>query len=471
MVFSKLDDNHNKIADQDLWTHDKYEVFRESGSNDWIQLNYQFKIKTHDGPIDSEDQIKDLLTQEWDLESDKINKVLVVENNSVSTAGWKELQLTRWQELRSRDSKSDIETHDETVDQPDKKHVQWFFIYLKDSNEFISPVNLEKISIIKRITNSKRRQLNRAFSKIHECQYIVREIYYPTQNGLNNEIIAQHTKQKEEKIVKWRSKLEKNEFWEEDEIIISAGRATIGRSNWKVRSNFTRRGNFILTNKRLVYTRRSFALIKIAALLPLLAFIRPSNKALLVIQTIYQVIKIPLRYGKAFARPLAYALPAFVGVAFSSNLVNFDGARNFYARFISIFPNFVGTSISVVIQNPQFLPALGGFAILFNRVLFRVFMRNEEILIIPLDQIKTTLLDRNMLVMRIKLKGGSLVKAPENGIEFKMSIRDRKAYDDKNFNPNNKLAAITFNSIMSSTKPVLSSDNLVETDNVVELSQ
>lgn len=416
-IFKKLNDNHQNISIDELWTKSKYDYVRKNGFTDYTRLNLKFFAKSVYENISSNQQIDDLLTSLWRPKSDKTFDVLILHNNEVNEKVWNDKQLEIWQSLQSRDL-------------DDKYKYRWLFIFDIATNVVLIP-KLSKNgsdSLLSRLNpknysdNKFKIQLKNGKYALHTLQNIFnKEIAQP-----NEELLIKQLKKSDKSVEKWKSRLQKRNYWDEDEEILQAGSMHVTRSNWKVRSNLTRRGRFLITNKRMIYVRRKFAFFGFGALIPLFVFVRPSNKFLLFFQTIFQIIKVPLQLFKAVKPGISAIGPVVVGFAFSFSIFDFSKLKEFWSDLTSLIPglDFIGYGFNWAIANPTILPAIAGFWVLINSVLRLIFMRGEELIILPLNQLSTLFLDGSMLVGRWKVKGVSTIRAPENGLEYKMRIQD-----------------------------------------------
>ncbi len=75
-------------------------------------------------------------------------------------------------------------------------------------------------------------------------------------------------------------------------------------------------------------------------------------------------------------------------------------------------------------------------------------MRGEELIILPFDKLSTLFLDGSLLVGRWKVKGISTVKAPPNGLEYKMRLSDLNKEAESGQDRNLVLANKTFQHLM-----------------------
>ncbi len=441
-IFKKLNDNHQNISDDELWTKSKYNYIVENGFTDYTRLNLKFFAKSVYENISSEDEINELLTRLWRPKLDKTFDVLVLHNNEVNAEIWHDKQLEIWQTLQSRDLDDEYKN-------------RWLFIFDIAANIIFTP-NLSENgsnSLTSRLNpkNYSRNRFERQLKNSKYAQHILQNIFNRDIDLPNEEVIIKQLKKSDKSVEKWKSRLKKRNYWDEDEEIIQAGSMHVTRSNWKVRSNLTRRGRFLITNKRMIYVRRKFAFFGFGALIPLFVFVRPSNKLLLFFQTIFQIIKVPLQLFKAIKPGISAMGPVAIGFAFSFSFIDFSELKEFWTSLSSLIPglDFIGLGVGWVIENPEVIPVIAGFWVLINNLLRLLFMRGEELIILPYNQLSTLFLDGSMLVGRWKVKGVSTVRAPENGLEYKMRIQDLNRESEYGSDRNLVLANKAFNFLIT----------------------
>ncbi|OLS18388.1 MAG: hypothetical protein HeimC2_44430 [Candidatus Heimdallarchaeota archaeon LC_2] len=447
-IFKKLNDNHLDLPNEELWDRSKYRTIKENGFLDYTRLNNKFYAKSIYDKISSEEEIEEILTKFWRSKNDKTFDVLVIHENEVSAKIWQNKQLEIWENLQSKEY--------------DKEYnIRWLFIFDMNENTIITPDKPEsaKGSILSKFNpkNYYPNKFQRELKNKRFAQYTLQSIFSNEQEIIEHEIIVKQLNKSEKSIEKWKQRLKNRNHWDEDEEIIHAGSMHITRSNWKVRSNLTRRGRFIMTNKKMVYIRRKFAFFGFGALIPLFVFVRPSNKLLLFFQTIIQILKVPIQLFKVI-RPVA--APVVVGFAFSFSFFDFSSIREFWSNITSLIPglDFLSFGIGWVIENPQVLPVIAGSWVLINNAIRLIFMRGEELIILPYEQFSTLFLDGSMLVGRWKVKGISTVRAPENGLEYKMRLRDLNNDSKFETDRNLVLANNAFNYLMTSGKYIETSE-------------
>lgn len=414
-IFKKLNDNHQDLPDNELWDKSKYETAKQDGFTEYTRLNRKFYAKSIFEEISSEDEIKEILSKLWRSKNDKTFDVLILHNNNVSSEIWQNRQLETWKILETRNLEEGYQN-------------RWLFIFDLNSNNIIIPDlndNKQEKSWLSKLNprNFTQTKFQREMKNGRFAQYTLQSIFDEDIVNPDQEIIIKQLKKSEKSVEKWKQRLIKRNYWDEDEVIVQAGSMHVTRSNWKVRSNLTRRGRFIMTNKRMIYVRRKFAFFGLGALIPFLVFVRPSNKILLFFQTIFQILKVPIQLFKAARPALA---PVAVGFAFSFSFLNLSVFTDFWSKVTSYIPglDFIGFGIGWVIDNPQILPVIAGFWVLITNAIRVIFMRGEELIILPYDQLSTLFLDGSLLVGRWKVRGISTVRAPPNGLEFKMRLRD-----------------------------------------------
>ena len=291
----------------------------------------------------------------------------------------------------------------------------------------------------------KRQINNKRFA-----QYALQSIFNKNIEIPDQDVIAKQLNKSDKSIEKWKERLSKRNQWDEDEKIIHAGSMHVTRSNWKIRSNLTRRGRFIMTNKKMVYVRRKFAFFGFGALIPLFVFVRPSNKLLLFFQTVIQILKVPIQLFKVLKPGISVIAPVAVGFAFSFSLFDFSTLREYWSNLTSLFPSldFIGIGIGWVVENPEVLPVIAGSWVLINNLIRLIFMRGEELIILLYEQFRTVFIDGSLLVGRWKVKGISTVRAPENGLEYKMRLGDLNKDSESEHDRNIVLTNNVFNYLM-----------------------
>lgn len=437
-IFKKLNDNHQDLPDNELWDKSKYNTVRQNGFIDYTRLNRKFYAKSVFEEISSEDEIKEILSKLWRSKKDNTFDVLVLHNNIVPAKIWQNQQLEIWKILQTRNLEEGYQN-------------RWLFIFDQNANTIIIPdlIDKKKRSFLSKLNprNFTQTKFHREINNGKFAQYTLQSIFEKDIVNPDQELLIKQLNKSEKSVEKWKQRLIKRNYWEEDEVIVQAGSMHVTRSNWKVRSNLTRRGRFIMTNKRMIYVRRKFAFFGLGALIPFLVFVRPSNKVLLFFQTIFQIFKVPIQLFKA-ARPALG--PVAVGFAFSFSFLDFSAFTDFWSKITSYIPgfDFIGFGIGWIIDNPQILPVIAGFWVLINSAIRLIFMRGEELIILPYDQLSTLFLDGSMLVGRWKVKGISTVKAPPNGLEYKMRLKDlNKESEDRQYR-DVKLANKTFKHLL-----------------------
>ncbi|MCE7736070.1 MAG: hypothetical protein GPJ54_14405 [Candidatus Heimdallarchaeota archaeon] len=443
-IFKKLNDNHQDLPNSELWDKSKYEAVKQNGFIEYTRLNRKFYAKSIFEDISSEDEIKEILSKLWRSKEDGTFDVLVLHNNNMPSETWQNKQLEIWKILKTRDLEEGYKNG-------------WLYVFDLNTNTVIIPdVNEKhKTSRLSRFNprNFAQNKFQRELRNARFAQYTLQSIFDRALVNLDQESIVKQLNKSEKSLDKWKERLIKRNYWDEDEVIIQGGSMHVNRSNWKVRSNLTRRGRFIMTNKRLIYVRRKFAFFGFGALIPFLAFVRPSNKVLLFFQTIFQIMKVPIQLFKA-ARPAMG--PIAVGFAFSFSFLDFSIVMEFWSKITSYIPglDFVAFGLGWVIKNPQALPVIAGSWVLINNALRLIFMRGEELIILPYDQLSTLFLDRSLLVGRWKVKGISTVQAPPNGLEYKMQLRDLNKDSEFGQNRDLVLANQVFKHLMSNEEPL-----------------
>ncbi len=407
-MFKRLNDNHKNISNKELWTREKFIHYQEQGFKEWTKLSFNFEIKSIKIEVNENEHVKDILDQNWETIPDT-KRILLIENNNLTKEIWEKNQLSFW------------EKHN-------KREIDWLYVYLKGSKEFIKPYTDEKLNFPSVIKDREKRSIKSHFKKIDKIKNLLEAFIFGSPDQISVDDILKQANIKDDKYQEWINRLSKANMWEDDEEILQAGAGTVTRSNWKIRSNFTRRGRFLLTTKRFVFIRKKFNIFSLglASLLPILAYVRPSNKVILFFSTIYQIIKIPLQIIKGF-RPVLSA----VGAGFVFSLINIGGIQKSLNNFFDRFPSlqFVETGANWGLENPEVLVAFLGIATGLRLALVKTFFRKEEIIVLPLDQLSTLILDERLLIGRWKVKGMKLVNAPENGMEFKLRINNNNRKD------------------------------------------
>ncbi len=392
-LFKKLDRNYKDLSDHDLWNYSRFSKIQEElYSGNIVGITYDFDISMIECIKDKQELTSVL---EDNIKNEK-KLILLIKSITMDIKEINELQKQFYYNQA--------------------KTKKWIYLFDLNSNKFIIPeITVKKFP--KSIFDENRR-LKSQLSRINYIKPLLISIF-------SQEIIDYEDqlfdigKIKEDKITSWKKSL-KNE--DERILVVTGGR--IARSNWKIRSNVTRSKRIIMTEDRIVIAKRKFSLfgLSLGAFIPLIAFVRPSNKIILLFKYLYQYLKLPFELLKGLKPMLPNLLPILVAFSFA---VDFTELKlvidNFFVKFPSL--NFISISLNFVISTPEALPAVAGIFTLFRFIFRSTMFRGEELVIIPYDNIRTAFLHNDLLILRMKLKGNDLIRAPENGIEFRFRIR------------------------------------------------
>ncbi|MCY3415080.1 MAG: hypothetical protein INQ03_25740 [Candidatus Heimdallarchaeota archaeon] len=383
----KIEDNHKKFDDNKLWTAEKLEALVTQDV--WTQFTYNSQIKFTD------ENLEEAMKEAWQEK----NRVLFVDSE-LADEEIRELQMQYYDEHKPK---------------------FWLPIYNKRSNQLVEPFEEMEMGLKERIMNFQKASIIRKFNSGREVEHAYNSLTGQIKPNFSQEELHKHMRQKEGKIDAWKEKLTKANQWDEDEEILDAGIGTLRRSNWKVRSNLSGRGRVVFTNKRMIFVKKKFSLFNPMVFLPLVAFVRPSNKVIMFFKMISEYIKVIFQVFKPFLSN-AWTYIAALSIA----LPNIDLILPKLELWAIDFPviHWITISLRFAIENPVVIPTIAGAFPVIQASFIRFFMRSEQIIVVPYDTIQTLQLDRKMIITRLKLKGTKLFGVDH--IEFKMMLRAKK---------------------------------------------
>jgi hypothetical protein len=168
----------------------------------------------------------------------------------------------------------------------------------------------------------------------------------------------------------------------ENEKLLLSWKGSLKLRHRTYRSNLSTRGNFILTTKRLIVTKRKFGLF---SFIPMIAYVRPNNRAMIIIMKIGSFLN---RFRQVLSGMIKGAAPGAI-VA----IVSFPILNKFFISVSNIFPSVEIPLFSSIkafaVSNPQgfavIIGVLGGFSFLIPHLLRLILFRSKSLTVVPLS--------------------------------------------------------------------------------------
>lgn len=421
-LLKSINENHDKLPDDVFWNKETWEDFKHKPPNSWTRLTHDILIRYIE-KIDTKEDILSILSEEQ--ASEKGTYHLNVINSS-------DLDEDKWVTTIFEHYNNQIKSKEFKLE-----GLQYF--KFSTSKDIIQPFKIE-MSRFNKIFNSKMMRIKRKHTLLNDSLFIL-------ENHISDKPLDILLKQaKEKNISKYNSRISRLEKAEYDmSNIMEMGYANIRRNHYSVNSNFSKSGKIIVTDEHIILTRKKFRLfgISLLSLVPLLAFVRPANKIILLARIFMQYLRIPLQLLKGL-RPILSA--ALGGVLISGSFVNFDKVNSFLDRIgnISWLAPF-SFGLNFFVENPEAIPvALGVFTGL--RFVFpRLLPRREELVILPHESCEMLIAEGSELIGRWSIKGSKTVNATR-GLQLRIALRDFNS--GKDHYAHQRLAMNVFNIIL-----------------------
>ncbi|MHA2028066.1 MAG: hypothetical protein ACXAC2_02000 [Candidatus Kariarchaeaceae archaeon] len=434
-ILKSINENHDNLPDDIFWNRKKWDESKQNPPESWYFHTRNIMIR-HIKQIDT---IEDLISC---LEEEIINEKDVFHLNLVGTSN---LSQDDWNNTISEYYMEKINSNTFELDK-----IQYF--NLDNSNGVIQPFT-QKVKLVRRIFGSKISKIQGQVNYLNTQLFTIQNRFAPKPRDT---LLKQAGEKNVEKYNRWISRLEKADH--DMSNIVEMGHARVRRNHYSVNSNFNKSGKLIITDKNTILIRRKFGIFgfSLFTLLPLLAFVRPANKLILVIRIFMQFVRIPLQILKGLRPLISAALPAIGGIIISTSLLNFDDITSALDPFEDVpILSPISFGINFFAENPEAIPVAIGLFTGLRLIIPRLLKRSEEIVILPHENCNMLIANGSELIGRWSVKGSDLVKASK-GIQYRFLISDHTSRRDRL--AGQKLTMNIFNTIMGDIPSEIPSD-------------
>ncbi|MFV2015810.1 MAG: hypothetical protein ACC656_10300, partial [Candidatus Heimdallarchaeota archaeon] len=390
-ILKSINQNFKNLPDTVFWNRDRWSDHKYGFGEDWIRLTRNVQIR-YVATISNVNQIQTLLDDKI-ISEKKLNHLTIIKNNQVELSKWYKIITTHFEEIL-KSKEFDVNT--------------WQYFMIEGSDHLINPFS-EKIPLLRRIRATKKSKIQRKYKRLESRIYLL-------QNNLEHKdqslLLKQSRIKNEKKFNTWKSRLEKRGHSTTN--IFEMSSVKVLRNHYTVNSNYNKSGKVIVTDENLILIRRKFSLLGLSfgSLLPLLAFVRPANKFIVIVRIFMEFLRVPFQIVRGLKPALSATLPAIGGLFVSYSFFNLNKVSEFFNDlFSSVVLQPVGLGIEFFVEHPGMIPAFFGVFTGIRFLLQRFLFRGEEIVILPHNLCTQLLLDGNQLIGRWKVKGSDLVNA------------------------------------------------------------